>query len=182
VHQISVDTPAFSSIDFYHHWNFKPESPINPRMIKNGMTDITTQVFLDPGTGGHTKTPSTYVDNEAPTTTGKSCGFIFPPNNFTWEAEFPLTFLFRAVPNGGSCSKGPFLSNLTPVISLARVDPSGTVIPITLSSTSFRVLFGVWFYVLPTKNLQPGTYIVNVFDSSNRMPAFSQKINIVRED
>jgi len=182
VHQISVDNSAYASIDFYHHWNFKPPTPINPRMIKNATTDITTAVFLDPGTKGHTNTPSTYLDNEAPTPTGLSCGFILPPNNLTWEAEYPLAFLFRAVPHGGKCGKGPFLTNLSPVFSLARLDPSGTVTPVTLPSTSFKVLFGVWYYILPTKNLQPGTYVVNVFDQSNQIAAFSEKIIIVPED
>jgi hypothetical protein len=182
VHQISVDTTAFSSIDFYHHWNFKPNTPINPRMIKNATTDITTAVFLDPGTKGNTNTPSTYVDNEAPTPTGMSCGFILPPNNLTWEAEFPLTFLFTAVANGNKCSKGPFLTNLSPVFSIARLDPSGTVTPVALSSTSFKVFFGVWYYTLPTKNLQPGSYVVTVFDRSSQIAAFSEKINIVPED
>jgi streptogramin lyase len=182
VHQISVDTTAFSSIDFYHHWNFKPNTPINPRMIKNATTDITTAVFLDPGTKGNTNTPSTYVDNEAPTPTAMSCGFILPPNNLTWEAEFPLTFLFTAVANGNKCSKGPFLTNLSPVFSIARLDPSGTVTPVPLSSTSFKVFFGVWYYTLPTKNLQPGSYVVTVFDRSSRIAAFSEKINIVPED
>ena len=183
VHQISVDTSAFSSIDFYHHWNFKPNHPINPRMIKNGTSDITTAVYLDPGTGGHTNTPSTYVDNEGPAPTASSCGgFVIPPNGLTWEAESPLTFVFRAVANGGNCFKGPFLTNLSPVISLARVDPSGTVTPVTLSSTSFKVLFGVWYYILPTKNLQPGTYVVNVLDQSNHIASFSETIKIVPED
>jgi streptogramin lyase len=183
VHQISVDTNAYSSIDFYHHWNFKPTTPINPRMIKNGTSDITTAVFLDPGTKGHTNTPSTYVDNEGPTPTASSCGgFIVPPNGLTWEAEFPLTFLFRAAANSSRCNKGPFLTNLSPVISLARVDPSGTVTPVTLSSTSFKVLFGVWYYILPTKNLQPGTYVVTVLDLSNHIASFSEKIKIVPDN
>jgi hypothetical protein len=183
VHQISVDTPAFSSIDFYHHWNFKPNHPINPRMIKNGTSDITTAVFLDPGTKGHTNTPSTYVDNEGPTPSASSCGgFIVPPNGLTWEAESPLTFVFRAVANGGRCNRGPFLTNLSPVFSLARVDPSGTVTPVTLSSTSFKVLFGFWYYILPTKNLQPGTYVVTVLDQSNHIASFSETIKIVPED
>jgi hypothetical protein len=183
VHQISVDTPAFASIDFYHHWNFKPTGPINPRMIKNGTSDITTAVFLDPGTKGHTNTPSTYVDNEGPTPSASSCGgFIVPPNGLTWEAESPLTFVFRAVANGGRCNRGPFLTNLSPVFSLARVDPSGTVTPVTLSSTSFKVLFGFWYYILPTKNLQPGTYVVTVLDQSNHIASFSETIKIVPED
>ncbi len=183
VHQISVDTPAFASIDFYHHWNFKPNHPINPRMIKNGTSDITTAVFLDPGTKGHTNTPSTYVDNEGPTPSASSCGgFIVPPNGLTWEAESPLTFVFRAAANSGRCGRGPFLTNLSPVFSLAHVDPSGTVTPVTLSSTSFKVLFGFWYYILPTKNLQPGTYVVTVLDQSNHIASFSETIKIVPED
>ena len=183
VHQISVDTSAYNSIDFYHHWNFKPTNPINPRMIKNGTSDITTAVFLDPGTKGHTNTPSTYLDNEGPTPTASSCGgFIVPPNGLTWEAEFPLTFVFRAVANGGKCNRGPFLTNLSPVFSLARVDPSGTVTPVTLSSTSFKVIAGVWFYILPTKNLQPGTYVATVLDQSNHIASFSDKFKIVPDD
>lgn len=184
VHQISVDTTSFSSIDFYHHWNFKPPTPINPRMIKNGSTDITTAVYLDPGTKGTTITPSTYLDNEAPKTTGSSCGFLFPSNNITWEAEFPLTFAFTAVAKGKKCSRGPFLTNLKPVISLGLIGTSGTVTPITLPSTSFQDFFGlgIWYYVLATKTLQPGTYVVSVFDQSNHIPAFSEQINIVPED
>jgi hypothetical protein len=183
VHQISVDTTAFASIDFYHHWNFKPTGPINPRMIKNATTDITTAVYLDPGTKGHTNTPSTYVDNEGPAPTASSCGgFVIPPNGLTWEAEFPLTFVFRAVANGGNCNRGPFLTSLSPVFSLARVDPSGTVTPVTLSSTSFRVFAGVWFYILPTKNLKPGTYVATVLDQSNHIASFSETIKIVPED
>lgn len=186
VHQISVDVDplvAYQSIDFYHHWNFKPPTPINPRMIKNGTSDITTAVFLDPGTKGHTNTPSTYLDNEAPTPTASSCGgFLIPPNGLTWEAEFPLTFVFRAVSNGGNCSRGPFLTNLSPVISVARVDPSGTVTPVALSSTSFKMLFGLWYYILPTKNLQPGKYVVSVLDQSNHIASFSETIKIVPED
>src|SRR5205085_8605037 len=42
VHQVSVETTSFNSVVFYHHWNFKPTTPINPRMIKNGSQDITT--------------------------------------------------------------------------------------------------------------------------------------------
>ena len=182
VHQVSVDTTSFSSIDFYHHWAHKPTGTINPRMIKNGSTDITTAVYLDPGTKGHTTTPSTYLDNEAPKATGSSCGFLFPPNNFTWEAEFPLTFFFKAVATGKKCSKGPFLTNLKPVISLGLIGTSGTVTPITLTSTSVKVIFGVWYYTLTTSTLQPGTYVVSVFDQSNQIPAFSEQINIVPED
>ncbi len=184
VHQISVDTTSFSSIDFYHHWTFKPPTPINPRMIKNGSTDITTAVFLDPGTKGTTITPSTYLDNEAPKTTGSSCGFLFPPNNSTWEAEFPLTFAFTAVATGKKCSRGPFLTNLKPIISLGLIGNSGTVTPITLPSTSFQNFLGlgIWYYVLDTSSLQPGTYVVSVFDQSNHIPTFSEKINIVPED
>lgn len=184
VHQVSVDTTNFSSIDFYHHWAFKPPTPINPRMIKNASEDITTAVYLDPGTAGHTKSPSTYTDNEAPQTTGTSCNFIFPPNNFTWEAEFPLTFFFRAVPTGGNCKKGPFLTTLSPTVSLGRV-VSGGVIPITLNSTSFKLSSfdkKTWYYVLTTRTLQPGTYVVNAFDQSKQIPAFSEQINIVPED
>jgi hypothetical protein len=183
VHQISVDTTAYASIDFYHHWSFKPTGPINPRMIKNATTDITTAVYLDPGTKGHTNTPSTYVDNEGPAPTASSCGgFVIPPNGLTWEAEFPLTFVFRAVANGGNCNRGPFLTSLSPVFSLARVDPSGTVTPVTLSSTSFKVFAGVWFYILPTKNLKPGTYVATVLDQSNHIASFSETIKIVPED
>jgi streptogramin lyase len=184
VHQISVDTTSFFSIDFYHHWTFKPPTPINPRMIKNGSTDITTAVFLDPGTKGTTKTPSTYLDNEAPKTTGSSCGFLFPPNNITWEAEFPLTFAFTAVATGKKCSRGPFLTNLKPIISLGLIGNSGSVTPITLPSTSFQNFLGlgIWYYVLDTSSLQPGTYVVSVFDQSNHIPTFSEKINIVPED
>jgi hypothetical protein len=185
VHQVSVDVdPSFypGGIDFYHHWKFKPLTPINPRMIKNGSTDITTFVSLDPGTGGHTNDPSTYLDNEAPKTTGSSCGFLFPRNNTTWEAEFPLTFVFTAVANGKKCGRGPFLTSLKPVISLGLIGPPGTVTPITLPSTSFHDFFGLWYYVLPTSTLQPGTYIVSVFDQSNQIAAFSEQINIVPED
>lgn len=182
VHQISVDTTAFNSINFYHHWDFKPTSPINPRMIKNGTTDITTSVYLDPGIKGHTTTPSTYVDNEAPKTSGSSCGFLFPPNNFTWEAEFPLTFVFTAVPVGQSCGSGPFLTTLKPVISVARIGNGGTVIPISLPSTLFKDFNGAWYYTLKTSNLKPGTYVVSVFDKSNQIAAFSENIIIVPED
>jgi hypothetical protein len=182
VHQVSVDTTSFSSIDFYHHWGFKPLTAINPRMIKNGSTDITTAVYLDPGTKGHTTRPSTYTDNEAPQTSGSSCGFLFPSNNATWEAEFPLTFLFTAVPNGKKCSKGPFLTTLKPVISLGLVGSSGTVTPIKLPSKSFKAFFGLWYYILNTSTLQPGTYVVSVFDQSNQIAAFSEQINIVPED
>jgi hypothetical protein len=185
VHQVSVDVdPTFypGGIDFYHHWKFKPPTPINPRMIKNASTDITTFVSLDPGTGSHTNDPSTYLDNEAPKTTGSSCGFIVPGNNITWEAEFPLTFVFTAVANGKKCSRGPFLTSLKPVISLGLIGPPGTVTPITLPSTSFHDFFGLWYYVLPTSTLQPGTYIVSVFDQSNQIAAFSEQINIVPED
>jgi hypothetical protein len=182
VHQISVDTTAFNSIDFYHHWDFKPTSPINPRMIKNGTKDITTSVYLDPGIKGHTTTPSTYVDNEAPTTTGSSCGFLFPPNNFTWEAEYPLTFVFTAVPVGQSCGNGPFLTTLKPSISVARIGTGGTVTPITLGTTLFKDFYGAWYYTLKTSNLKPGTYIVSVFDKSNQIAAFSEQIVIVPED
>lgn len=182
VQQISVDTAAFTSVDFYHHWAFKPTAPINPRMIKNGSTDITSAVYLDPGTKGHTLTPSTYVDNEAPATTGASCGFIFPPNNFTWEAEFPLTFVFDAVANGNSCSTGPLLTNLRPIISLGLFGSNGSVTPITLPATSFQDFNGFWYYTLATKKLQPGTYIVSVFDKSKTIPAFSEQIIIVPED
>ena len=184
VHQVSVDVdPSHypGGIDFYHHWNFKPPTPINPRMIKNGTTDITTAVYPDPGTGGHTNSPSTYLDNEAPKPTGSSCGFLFPPNSITWEAEFPLTFAFTAVANGNKCSRGPFLTNLKPVISLALIGTSPTITPITLPSTSFRNFLGlgIWYYILPTKTLQPGTYLVSVFDQSNHIPLFSEHINIV---
>jgi hypothetical protein len=182
VHQISIDTLAYNSIDFYHHWNFKPTTPINPRMIKNGTTDITTAVYLDPGTKGHTLTPSTYVDNEAPSTTGASCGFIFPPNNITWEAEFPLPFVFDAVATGNACNQGPFLTSLHPIISLGLLGTNGTVTAIKLPSTAFHVFEGVWYYTLGTKSLQPGTYIVSVFDKSNSIPAFSEQIVIVPED
>ena len=187
VHQISVDVdPSLfpGGIDLYHHWTFKPTGPINPRMIKNGSTDITTAVFLDPGTKGHTTSPSTYTDNEAPQTTGSSCGFLFPFNNSTWEAEFPLTFAFTAVATGKKCSRGPFLTNLKPVISLGLIGTSGTVTPIRLPSTSFQDFFGlgIWYYVLATRTLQPGTYVVSVFDQSNHIPAFSEHINIVPED
>jgi hypothetical protein len=186
VHQVSVDVdPTFySSIDFYHHWNFKPTMSINPRMIKNGSQDITTAVYLDPGTKGHTNTPSTYTDNEAPNPTGSSCGFIFPPNNFTWEAEYPLAFLFRAVATGTKCRKGPFLTTLSPVISVGQL-VSGTVVPVTLPSTAFQLLpldKKTWFYVLTTSTLSPGAYVVSVFDQSNQIPAFSEQINIVPED
>jgi hypothetical protein len=184
VHQVNVDTTNFSSIDFYHHWAFKPPTPINPRMIKNGSQDITTAVYLDPGTVGRTKSPSTYTDNEASQTTGSSCGFSFPPNNFTWEAEFPLTFLFRAVSTGGNCKKGPYLTTLSPTVSLGQI-VSGTVVPVTLKSTSFKLSpfdRKTWYYVLNTRTLQPGTYVVSVFDQSNRIRAFSEQINIVPED
>jgi hypothetical protein len=182
VHQVSVDVQNFTSVDFYHHWNFKPGTAINPRMIKNGSEDITTAVYLDPGTKGHTIGPSTYTDNEAPSPTGTSCGFIFPRNNSTWEAEFPLPFLFTAVANGKSCKKGPFLTTLSPMISLA-LSSSGTVTPITLSTTAFKLLplLKTWSYVLPTKNLTPGTYVVTVFDQSNQISAFSETINIVAD-
>ena len=184
VHQVSVDTTNFSSIDFYHHWAFKPPTPINPRMIKNASQDITTAVYLDPGTAGHTRSPSTYTDNEAPQAIGNSCGFTFPPNNFTWEAEFPLTFFFRAVSSGGNCKKGPYLTTLSPAMSLGQV-VSGTVLPITLKSTSFKLSpfdKKTWYYVLTTKTLQPGTYVVSVFDQSNKIRAFSEQIIIVPED
>ena len=182
VHQISVDTTAYNSIDFYHHWDFKPTKPINPRMIKNGSTDITTDVYLDPGTKGHTTSPSTYVDNEAPQTTGSSCGFIFPPNNLTWEAEFPLLFVFRAIPAGKKCGRGPFLTTLQPSISLGLMGNGGTVTPITLPTASFKNFYGAWYYTLKTSTLQPGTYIVSVFDKSNQIAAFSEQIVIVPED
>lgn len=182
VHQISVDTTAFNSIDFYHHWDFKSTKPINPRMIKNGAEDITTAVYLDPGTTGHTLKPSTYVDNQAPKTTGISCGFLFPPDNFVWEAEYPLTFVFTAVHTGNSCSTGPFLTTLQPIISVALLGNGGAVTPITLPSTSFQDFYGAWYYTLQTSTLQPGTYIVSVFDQSNQIGAFSENIIIVPED
>jgi hypothetical protein len=153
-------------------------------MIKNGSTDITTAVYSDPGTKGTTNTPSTYLDNEAPKTTGSSCGFLFPPNNVTWEAEYPLTFAFTAVANGKKCSRGPYLTNLRPVISLGLIGKSGAVTPITLPSTSFQDFLGlgIWYYVLPTRTLQPGTYVVSVFDQLNQIPAFSEQIHIVPEN
>ena len=59
---------------------------------------------------------------------------------------------------------------------------SVTVTPVTLSATSFKALFGVWYYILPTKNLQPGKYVVTVLDQSNHIASFSEKIKIVPED
>ncbi len=182
VHQISVDTTAFTSIDFYHHWNFKSKTLINPRMLKNGSEDITTAVYAEPGVKGHTTSPSTYVDNQAPKPTGFSCGFIFPPNDFTWEAEFPLTFAFTAVSKSKKCSTGPLLTTLQPVISLALIGKGKTITPITLPSTSFTDFDGVWYYILQTSTLQPGTYIVGVLDQSNQIAPFSEHIIIVPED
>jgi hypothetical protein len=184
---ISVDPSMYpGGIDFYHHWNFKiPGVPVNPRMIRNGFQDITTAVYLDLGTSGHTNGPSTYTDNEAPPTTGKSCGFLFPPNDIHWENEIPLPFLFRAVSSSGNCRTGPFLTTLTPTISLGKVvSGNPSVIPIALPSTLFHLAFDrkTWFYILDTRHLQSGTYIVSVFDSSNQIPAFSEQIVIVHED
>jgi len=173
-------------IDFYHHWNFKsPGTTVNPRMIRNGFQDITTAVYLDLGTKGHTNGPSTYTDNEAPPTTGKSCGFLFPPNDVRWKSGIPLPFLFRAVSSSGNCRTGPFLTNLTPTISLGKVvSGNPSVIPIAPPSTLFHLAFDgrTWFYILNTRHLQSGTYIVSVFDSSNHIPAFSEQIVIVPED
>jgi hypothetical protein len=184
---ISVDPSMYpGGIDFYHHWNFKiPGVPVNPRMIRNGFQDITTAVYLDLGTSGHTNGPSTYTDNEAPPTTGTSCGFLFPPNDVRWESGIPLPFLFRAVSSSGNCRTGPFLTNLTPTISLGKVvSGNPSVIPIALPSTLFHLAFDgrTWFYILNTRHLQSGTYIVSVFDSSNQIPAFSEQIVIVPED
>jgi sugar lactone lactonase YvrE len=184
---ISVDPSMYpGGIDFYHHWNFKiPGVPVNPRMIRNGFQDITTAVYLDLGTSGHTNGPSTYTDNEAPPTTGKSCGFLFPPNDIHWESGIPLPFLFRAVSSSGNCRTGPFLTTLTPTISLGKVvSGNPSVIPLALPSTLFHLAFDgrTWFYILNTRHLQSGTYIVSVFDSSNQIPAFSEQIVIVPED
>jgi hypothetical protein len=184
---ISVDPSMYpGGIDYYHHWNFKiPGVSYNPRMIRNGVQDITTAVYLDLGVSGHTNGPSTYTENEAPATTGKSCGFLFPPNDIHWEGEIPLPFLFRAVSSSGNCRTGPFLTTLTPTISLGKVvSGNPSVIPIALPSTSFHLAFDrkTWYYILNTRHLQSGTYIVSVFDSSNQIPAFSEQIVIVSED
>ncbi len=173
VHQVSVDVDPSNypgGIDFYHHWNFKPGTPLNPRMIKNGSEDITTQVFLDPGTSGHTRTPSTYTDNDAGTASAAFPGFLAPlapRNSRIFFVGTTIAVKFKAV-----------VPNATPQLSVAIAGTKQNIAGANfkaINPDTFRLntKSGNFEFYLSTVGWAPGQYVLSAFTLNNAIaPAF----------
>lgn len=186
VYTVAADQPnsVFGSVSLYWDWTFKSTTPINPRFIKNGVQDITTFVVLDPGVGGDTNGFSTFTANEAPTLTGATaCGFQMPVHEGA-VLNAPRTVPLKFRGTTGNCAAGPFLTTLTPRLSVAKIG-SGAPVPQTVqaagnSNTSnfFRLVGDTWIFNWSTKNLSSGKYLLSVFDESNQIPAFSLRMSL----